>query len=632
MVRKSGVARRSSKRGSQISALKHLSLLDPAPAEPPLLQTGSEESPVCPDRVYLHAAAIFQSTHLEKPPAHRLISYGKRSEVRLPVAKDEASQRSAYQLAFNTLKYQELLEDVLIDSCFCLSQPMVSEGRESVCVFRTKLVASLARCRIKHELLTLENMVPEQIRHREERATLLPLYGWINSLRSRSSTQNTSASSHVEIHFVRRQSKYLCFSDVKLLPDSLESLDVSDVRLQKISVVFLMPACSLSAISNPVDYIIEQTAMVLCSVLTIVLLMPVCVCVCVCVVSQVGAVLYSTCSVHPEENEEVLKTVLSQTQENHSTAPRVCVLPPQNRYNSVSDDFRLSFFSLSPAQPEPEVIETPQEVLARAAAKGLLDGLHPNQPIQKEGRGRRSRRAPANQKRSVKTRPHATQSDQSRVAEFLDREMKGSRSEPTLSQSPRRPAHYGYFRKLTKHPVYFCISTDKPFSSQRPSQSGFSRTGSAPSPVPISQTGSAPGPAPISQTGSAPSPAPISQTGSAPSPAPFSRTGSAPSPAPFSSSYRKSLTRLAAAVVSSNDNHSSPPPAPPKGRQEVLRPATVTFPPVLLSSNDLLPQRGSHAPPARPSPAHTYLQWRNSTPALTRSQTPFRLNHLRPWL
>lgn len=120
-------------------------------------------------------------------------------------------------------------------------------------------------------------------------------------------------------------------------------------------------------------------------------------------------------------------------------------VPPQNRYNSVSDDFRLSLFSLSPAQPEPEVIETPQEVLARAAAKGLLDGLHPNQPIQKEGRGRRSRRAPVNQKRSVKTRPHATQSDQSRVVEFLDREMKGSRSEPTLSQSPRRPAHYGYF-------------------------------------------------------------------------------------------------------------------------------------------------------------------------------------------
>ncbi|XP_016110118.1 putative methyltransferase NSUN7 [Sinocyclocheilus grahami] len=380
--------------------------------------------------------------------------------------------------------------------------------------------------------------------------------------------------------------------NVKLLPDSLESLDVSDARLQKISVVFLMPACSLSAVSNPVDYIMqenrdprlmldlsqgsvspEKLQMLMCQqrkVLQRAVQFP-----------QVRAVLYSTCSVHPEENEEVLKTVLSQTQENHSTAPPYRLSSPSLLQDSIIEDdeeteemkarfFRLEasdrsngcFLALLTREPQPEVIETPQEVLARAAAKGLLDGL---QPIKKEGRGRRSHRAPANQKRSVKTRPHATQSDQSRVAEFLNREMKGSSSEPTLSQSPRSPAHY-----------------DKPSSSQRPSRSGFSRTGSA------------------------------------------------PSPAPFSSSYSKSLTRLAS--VSTNDHHSSPPPAPPKGRQEVLRPATVTFPPVLLSSDGLLPQRWSHALPARPSPAHTNLQWRNSTPALPRSQTPFRLNHLRPWL
>ncbi|XP_026135238.1 putative methyltransferase NSUN7 [Carassius auratus] len=795
MVRKSMVSRRSSKRGSQISALKHLSLLDPAPAEPPLLRSASQESPVCPDRVYLHAAAIFQSTHLEKPPAHRLISYGKRSEVRLPVAKDEASQRSAYQLAFNTLKYQELLEDVLIDSCFCLSQPMplhsmslvtvmlndlmdrkflprppaanqeeeevkaVQEVEACLLRFRTKLVASLARCRIKHELLTLENMVPEQIRHREERATLLPLYGWINSLRSsleevsdvlhtsgfscvksvgqlegqtfckdlhcrdllvfHSSVKNdlsnsrllsdgrliiqdksccvgpwalwpllagggdvlmsgcfsaqtvahvsavaASAHTQTETHTSQsdargRSAVIVCLGDgaqthteelqntltklscknVKLLPDSLESLDVSDVRLQKISVVFLMPACSLSAISNPVDYIMqenrdprlmldlsqgsvspEKIQMLVCQqrkVLQRAVQFP-----------QVRAVLYSTCSVHPEENEEVLMTVLSQTQESHSTAPPYRLTSPSLLQDSIIEDdeeseqmkdrfFRLEasdhsngcFLALLTREPEPEVIETPQEVLARAAAKGLLDGLHPNQPIKKEGRGRRSRRAPANQKRSVKTRPHATQSDQSRVAEFLNREMKGSSSEPTLShqngrtQSPRSPAHY-----------------DQLFSSQRPSQSGFSRTGSASSP------------APFSKTGSAPSPAPLSISGSAPSHAPLSKTSSAPSHAPFSSSYHKSSTHFAAAVVSTNDNHSSQPHTPPKGRQEVLHPATVTFPPVLLLSDGVLPQRRSHGLPARPSPAHTNLQWRNSTPALPRSQTLFRLNHLRPWL
>ncbi len=127
---------------------------------------------------------------------------------------------------------------------------------------------------------------------------------------------------------------------------------------------------------------------------------------------------------------------------------------PQNIYNSVSNTLQPLFVCLSPAQPEPEVIETPQEVIARAAAKGLLDGL---QPIKKEGRGRRSRRAPANQKRSVKPRPHATQSDQSRVVEFLNREMKGSSSEPTLSHqngrtaSPRSPAQHGYFSLTNTH-------------------------------------------------------------------------------------------------------------------------------------------------------------------------------------
>ncbi|XP_043089171.1 putative methyltransferase NSUN7 isoform X2 [Puntigrus tetrazona] len=700
------MVRKSRKRVSQISSFKHLSL-DPAPPEAGLLRTGPEESP---DRLYLHAAAVFQSAHLEKPPAHRLISYGERSEVRFPAAEDEASRRSAFHLAFNALRYQELLEDVLIDSRFCLSQPMPDHSMSLVAViladlmdrkflprlpaanqeeevkavqeveacllrFRTKLVASVARCQIKHELLTLESLVPEDVRRRQDRASLLPLYGWINSLRSSleevsevlhtsgfscvmsvgqlegrtfckdphchdllvfpSSVKNdltnsrllrdgrlviqdksccvgpwalrpllaaggdvlmsgcfsaqtvahvsaVSAHTQTETHSSESDARVMvCLGDgaqtqteelqntlnklgcknVKLLPDSLESLDVSDTRLQKISVMFLMPACSLSAVSNPVDYIMQENR-----------------------VPQVRAVLYSTCSSHPEENEELLKTVLSQTQQNHSSAPLYRLSSPSPLQDSTVEDddesvetkdrfFRLEasdhsngcFLALLTREPEPEVKETPQEVLARAVAKGLLDGLQPNQPIKKEGRGRRSRRAPANQKRCVKTRPHATQSDQSRVAEFLSREMKGSSSEPTLSQL--RTAH-----------------NDKPSSSQRPSQSGFSRTGSA------------------------------------------------SSPAPFPSSYCKSLTRLAAAVVSTNDKQSSPPPAPPKGRQEVLRPATVTFPPVLLPSDTLLPQRFSHALPARPSPAHAYLQWRNSTPAVPRTQALFRPNHLRPWL
>ncbi|XP_067239951.1 putative methyltransferase NSUN7 [Chanodichthys erythropterus] len=856
MVRKGGAVRRSSKHGSHISALKRLSLLDPATAEPPPLQTdpsAPDESTACPDQVYLHAAAIFQCTHLEKPAAQRLISYGSRSEVSVPAVRAEASQRLAFQLAFNTLKYQELLEDVLIDSCFCVSQPML-DGRMSLvavmltdlmdrkflprmqpanqaeeevkavreveaCLlrFRTKLVASLARCRIKHDLLTLENILPENIRHRQERATQLPLYAWINTLRSsfeevsevlRTSgfscvksigqlegrtfcrdahchdllvfpnivkrdltdtrllsdhrlviqdksccvgpwalrpllaeggdvlmtgcfsaqtvahvaavAASASAHAHAETHTLsqsntRGQSTVIvCLGDeppsqtdelqntlsklgcknVKLLSVSLESLDVSDTRLQDVRVMVVMPACSLSAVSNPVDYIMqenrdprlmldlshgsvspEKLQTLVCRQrkdLQRVVQFP-----------QVRAVLYSTCSVHPEENEEVLKTILAQTQEIHSTAPPYRLSSPGLLQDSITEDedgsqemkasfFRLEasdhhngcFVALLTRQPEPEVIETPQEVLARAAAKGLLDGLHPNQPIKKEGRGRRSRRAPANQARSMKTRPHATQSDQSRVLEFLSHEMKGSSSAPTV-----------------------CHQSDKPCSSRRLSQGMFSRTGSTPNTTgstsktsgstpnttgPTSyNAGSTPnttGPTSYNAGSTPNTTGPTSyNAGSTPNttgPTSYNagstpnttgstlynagstsynagstpnttgstsyNAGSTPNPTSFSSLYSNSLTALNAAAASANEIHCSAPIAPPKGRHEVLRPATVSFPPALLSSDGLLPQRRSHT---LTNPAHTHLRWSNSTPALPRSQTAFRarLNHLRPW-
>ncbi|KAK7137499.1 hypothetical protein R3I94_013219 [Phoxinus phoxinus] len=504
-----------------------------------------------------------------------------------------------------------LLTD-LLDRKFLPRLPPANQEQEEAAVreveacllrFRTKLVASLARCRIKHDLLTLENILPEKIRHRQERARELPLYAWINTLRSsfeevrevlRTSgfacvkcvgqlegrsfckdthcqdllvfpnsvrrelantgllsdcrlvlqdksccvgpwalrpllaeggdvlmtgcfsartvahvsavSAHTHADTHADTHTSPAQSSVIvCVGDepqaqtdelqntlakmgcknVKLLPVSLESLDVCDVRLQEVRVALVMPACSLSAVSNPVDYIMQENrdprlmldlshGSVSPEVLQTL--------ACrqrkdlqrVSQFPQVRAVLYSTCSVHSEENEDVLKTILSQSQENHSTAPPYRLSSPGLLQDSVTEDedgsqemkarfFRLEasdhhngcFVALLTRQPEPEVKETPQEVLARAAAKGLLDGLHPNQPIRREGRGRRSRRAPANQVPATKTRPHATQSDQSRVAEFLTHEMKGSSSAPTVyhqsdsrNQSPRSPSPYGSFNQL----------------------------------------------------------------------------------------------------------------------------------------------------------------------------------------
>lgn len=70
----------------------------------PELQTTSQGQLGFPDRVYLLASVIFQNNHLEKPAAHRLVNYGKERGLLLPEVKDDFMQRTAYELAFNTLK------------------------------------------------------------------------------------------------------------------------------------------------------------------------------------------------------------------------------------------------------------------------------------------------------------------------------------------------------------------------------------------------------------------------------------------------------------------------------------------------------------------------------------------------
>ncbi|XP_032917271.1 putative methyltransferase NSUN7 isoform X2 [Catharus ustulatus] len=49
--------------------------------------------------------------------------------------------------------------------------------------FRTKLAAALARCRIKYDALSIDYFVPETIWKQEQRASTLPLWFWINTLK-----------------------------------------------------------------------------------------------------------------------------------------------------------------------------------------------------------------------------------------------------------------------------------------------------------------------------------------------------------------------------------------------------------------------------------------------------------------
>ncbi|NXJ91808.1 NSUN7 methyltransferase, partial [Corythaixoides concolor] len=169
------------------------------------------------DSVYVNAAKIFQGIHTEKRKDGIWVRYGDDSPSPALTFKDEYSQRVSYELAFSALKYQDLLEEILLASCAypCQSipdeltsllvvmlydlqhrkfqareifdeEPPVAEVRKIehyLYSFRTKLAAALARCRIGHDALSIEYILPETIRKQEQRASALPLCVWINTLK-----------------------------------------------------------------------------------------------------------------------------------------------------------------------------------------------------------------------------------------------------------------------------------------------------------------------------------------------------------------------------------------------------------------------------------------------------------------
>ncbi|KAL2077353.1 hypothetical protein ACEWY4_026857 [Coilia grayii] len=526
---------RASKRTSQISSLKDLTLLDRTKSDTKadnalgslLGRDGSQRG--FPDRVYLLAAAIFQKSHAEKPPHHRLVSFGKKTGGLMPEARDNATQRCAYDLAFNALKYQELLEDILIDSCFYLSQPMPDDLMSLVAVmlydfqdrkflprewpanerekqkpevrqveqyllkFKTKLAASLARCRIKQDLLTIDCMLPDSVRKKQERASSQPLYAWVNTLKTSlvevqdllkregftqvksprqlegqtfcqdahcqdllvfpsqqkaelyqtkllsqyklvlqdksccmgpwlagsvlvgqegdilmARTPSVATVAHVasiaaggprgpglsgggpsgtgvspcrvyvcagDLHTCQRAELQESLSNlgcrnVKLLPEAFQALDVNDSHLQKTQLILLMPQCSLSAVCNPVHYLLQengdtellqdlsQGSIAQDKLAALVarqdkdlkhaLRFP-----------RVQSVVYCTCSLYPEENEELVSRVLATGQEDQDKPP-------------------FSSFTVSRITDDPAAILRPHYLMFTRRAHRLVAVRHVN--------------------------------------------------------------------------------------------------------------------------------------------------------------------------------------------------------------------------------------------------------------
>ncbi|KAK0150364.1 putative methyltransferase NSUN7 [Merluccius polli] len=173
------------------------------------------------DQVYLAAGDIFQRLRKDRPITRQILHYGEKETTPLPGGPDKSRLRQAYQLAFNTLKYQDLLENIVLDSCFHTSQqipddllplamvmlfdlqdrkfqlikrpamegeePLSQDVRDLESCFRrskTKLAASLARCRVKQDLVSVSCVLPDLVRTNQNRAKLLPFYAWVNTLKS----------------------------------------------------------------------------------------------------------------------------------------------------------------------------------------------------------------------------------------------------------------------------------------------------------------------------------------------------------------------------------------------------------------------------------------------------------------
>ncbi|XP_018419951.1 PREDICTED: putative methyltransferase NSUN7 [Nanorana parkeri] len=491
-----------------------------------------------PDQIFFNAARIFQHIHREKPPDKILVSYGSDSGMPLPAFKDERFQRWSYELAFNALKYQDLLETILLVSGFYLSQPLPDEMISLVVVmlydfqdrkfqpryisnndavvedvrevetflnsYKTKLAAALAKCRIKYAAPTIDYILPETVRKQEQRASTVPLYAWINKtkvsltevlnmMKKEGFTQVESPSeldgykycldehcqdllvfpthlreelssmemfidykvvlqdkSHsVAAHSVKALhdmdsdiivvnshsgftiahlsvltnqsmcSIYVCgvksesrdeelqelfvnmeCKNIKMLKESFTDIDPGDPRLQKARLILLLPQCSGSGVSNPVELILNEhgdtsllqdlsQGAVSAERLNDLAKQQLSEMNHAMKFNKVDTIVYCTRSVYQEENENVINQALQLKMEGtkgqpYRLSPPVIPLCPSAEMESTCDKFfkmELSdncngcFVAVMTRETAPSQSVSPQDVLARAASKGLLNGI-----------------------------------------------------------------------------------------------------------------------------------------------------------------------------------------------------------------------------------------------------------------
>ncbi|XP_053112959.1 putative methyltransferase NSUN7 [Hemicordylus capensis] len=533
-----------------------------------------------PDSIYLNAANIFQGIRNEKPQDKILVKYGSGPFPALPDFKDEQFQRLSYELAFSALKYQDVLEDILIDSGIYPIQSIsddltslvvvmlydlqdrkfearyIDEEEETIAEvqevenhlysLKTKLAAALARCRIKHDALSIEHILPETIRRQEQRASALPLYAWVNTLKTsleevhsslkregftkvesvsnldgctycldthcedvlifpsilkeqllnselftnqKLSLQDKSRSlavhsvkallnmdddilvahmgswltlAHMSILTNQETSKvFVCgvksvakeaelkdlfarmeCKNIEMLHEDFTDIEPTDHKLQKVKVILLLPRCSGLGVSNPIEFILKEhedaellrdlsQGSVAEEKLNVLAQQQLKELTHAMHFSKVQAVVYCTCSIYSEENEAVVNKALASGAEGakaqlYKLSPPVLPLCCKSEITSADNFFKLEpsdisnscFIAVLARERDPSESVSVKDVLARAAAKGLLEGIDFAKPPKREEKKKK--------KQKITQSKAATKEAviQSRIQEFLDRELK----------------------------------------------------------------------------------------------------------------------------------------------------------------------------------------------------------------
>ncbi|KAM7326350.1 hypothetical protein ACRRTK_014828 [Alexandromys fortis] len=509
--------------------------------------TNVPEKPSYPDSVYVMAANIFQSIRVEKSPDRVIIKYGNEPLPSWSQSEDEAFQRSSYELAFSALKYQDILETILIDStvfpstkipdhlssliivmlydfqdrkfqprAFPDNEESISEVQEVETLLNSpEDVYSSLRGKGYHRVksvLHLDDRVfavdqhcddvlifPAHLKRDLKNTDLFKDYKLIFQDKSRSlavhsvkallnmdddilmvNTGSWYTVAHMSILTNNNTSKiFVCgiqsqdkeseltnlfakmgCQNIEILYETFLSIEPKDSRLQNVKVILLLPRCSGLGVSNPVEFILNEhgdTGLLqdlsqggpTKSKLEILAQQQYEQLEHAMRFAKVQAIVYCTCSVYAEENEAVvMKALECQNQgikiQPYRLSPPVLPLCSLKEIQlSVDKFFRLEpsdvtngcFLSILTRERDPSETVSVKDVLARAAAKGLLDGVELGKTSKREKKRKKSKtslsKAPANDNNGI----------QMKIAEFISQESKAStsQSEALTTKTPLPP-------------------------------------------------------------------------------------------------------------------------------------------------------------------------------------------------